>query len=125
MELGQWLGVWASEVNHQNSAQWQSRNADHIRNGANFSQLGRRTFALSLQFYDEEHDISHLAENLATLTQISEEDETPPLLLLRQGALVARPVFCTRIDTNYKEPYTGKTGYRRLCTQRQTIVESC
>ncbi len=112
MTLGQWLGVWASEVNHQNSAQWQARNADHIRNGANFSRLGRRTFALSLQFYDEEHDISHLAENLATLTQIGEEDETPPLLLLRQGALVARPVFCTNIDTNYKEPYAGKTGYR-------------
>ena len=112
MSIGQWLGVWASEVNHQNSAQWQVREADHIRSGANFSRLGRRTFALSLQFYDEEHDITHLAENLATLTQIGEEEETPPLLLLRQGALVARPVFCSRIDTTYKEPFAGDKGYR-------------
>lgn len=112
MAVGQWLGVMVSESTHENASTWEERQSDGIRCGSNFKRLNPRTFSLTLNFYDLEFDISYLSENLATLLQIDSETGTPPLLLLRQGSLIARPVFCANISTGYQEPYAGEIGFK-------------
>jgi hypothetical protein len=113
MEVGQWLGSIVQSVSHEISAEWEETEGSGIRCSSNFKKLGPRTFSLSIEFYDPEIDIAHLAENLATLLEVDATgSNTPPLLLLRQGALVARPVFCTRITPKYSYPHGGDRGYK-------------
>lgn len=112
MSVGQWLGAAAPDPSHSWSAEWEAREGDGIRAGLNFKKLGDRTFQIKLYFYDVEYDIAFLAEQLACLTQVSPKEKTPPLLMYRQGKLVASPVVCTSVSVSYSEPLSAERGYK-------------
>lgn len=114
LEAGQWLGLVVPEVSHRLSSEWESTGGDKIQNASNFTKLGDRTYSLSLVLWDDEFDVAHLAENIvAHLREIGETDSTPPLLSLRQGDLVARPVFLTDCDVKYSRSLNSKAGYHQ------------
>lgn len=114
MDVGQWLGLIVPEVSHRLSSEWESTGGDKIQNASNFTKLGDRTYSFSIYLWDQQFDISHLAENIvAHLREIGEQESTPPLLMLRQGDLVARPIFCTSGDVRYSQPFSSKTGYQQ------------
>ncbi|MGB3203614.1 MAG: hypothetical protein WBB28_01360 [Crinalium sp.] len=110
-KVGQWLGVTPEEISHKSGADWKTVEGMGIRNSATFEKLSDRTFSVKLSFYDKEEDISCLVENLQWLNASGRAQKNPPLMSLRQGLLRANPVILQTIDTTYKNPHSGDTGF--------------
>lgn len=108
------LGLAIEEISQSQEAEWSDDNGDHIRTGANFTRLSARTFSISVSFYDVQHDISHLVENLAHLQEITDGSVTPPTLLWVQGDARGVPVVCTSYRPRYSNPLPGvQKGFRQ------------
>jgi hypothetical protein len=110
------LGVGVSEISEEQSAEWSDQEGDHIRGGQNFKSIGARTFRFSVTFYDIQHDVSHLVEQLYQMHELSDRQEsknvfTPPLLYVQQGDKVIAPSVCTTISPKYSNPLPGDKGY--------------
>jgi hypothetical protein len=111
LKIGQYLGVGIEDISHNSGASWSAAGESGVRNNLNFSKLSERTFSLNLQFYDIAEDISQLVENLEHLTRIPSGSKSPPLLIYKQGKLVMKPVVCTGIKSNYKNPRFTDKGF--------------
>jgi len=110
------LGVSVSQISDEQSAEWSDQDGDHIRGGQNFKSIGPRTFRFSVTFYDKQHDISHLVEQLYQMHELSDRQEsknvyTPPLLYVQQGDKIMAPCACTSISAQYGYPLVGEKGY--------------
>lgn len=107
------LGIAVNEIQHSETAEWESQDGDGIRVGVNFKRLSPREISLSLTYYSAIEDVSHLAENLKHLKEITEGEARPPLLLFTQGSMQASECVCTSIRDKYSEPHPGRRGLRR------------
>jgi hypothetical protein len=110
------LGVAVSQISDEQSAEWSDQDGDHIRGGQNFKSIGARTFRFSVTFYDKQHDVSHLVEQLYQMHELSDRQEsknvyTPPLLYVQQGDKIMAPCACTSISAQYDHPLVGDKGY--------------
>lgn len=110
------LGVDVSQISDEQSAEWSDQDGDHIRGGQNFKSIGARTFRFSVTFYDKQHDVSHLVEQLYQMHELSDRQEsknvyTPPLLYVQQGDKIMAPCACTSIAAQYDHPLVGDKGY--------------
>lgn len=110
------LGVSVSEISEEQSAEWSDQDGDHIRGGQNFKSIGPRTFRFTATFYDVQHDISHLIEQLYQMQELSDRQEsknvyTPPLLYVQQGDKIIAPCVCTGVSPRYANPLPGDKGY--------------
>lgn len=110
------LGVGIFESSHSQSAEWQDKGEDHIRNGASFEKLGPRDFSIKAEYYSISEDISQLVENLSHLIELQKTTESqgvsPPKLLLKQGKLKANTVVVTNLSSNYDYPLPRNKGFR-------------
>ncbi len=110
------LGVAVSQISDEQSAEWSDQDGDHIRGGQNFKSIGARMFRFSVTFYDKQHDVSHLVEQLYQMHELSDRQEsknvyTPPLLYVQQGDKIMAPCVCTSISAQYDHPLVGDKGY--------------
>ncbi len=111
------LGVAVSQMSEDQAAEWSDQDGDHIRGGQNFKSIGSRNFRFAVTFYDKEHDVSHLVEQLYQMHELSDRQEsknvyTPPLLYVQIGDKIIAPSVCTSISPQYDHPITGDKGYR-------------
>lgn len=110
------LGVGIFEASHNQSAEWNEKNEDHIRNGASFGKLGARDFSIKAEYYSISEDVSQLVENLSHLIELQQTSESegvsPPKLLLKQGTLKATTVVATSISSKYDYPLPKDKGFR-------------
>lgn len=117
------LGVGIFEASHSQSAEWNDKSEDHIRNGASFSKIGPREFSISAEYFSLSEDVSQLVENLSHLVELQKTAETvnvsPPKLLLKQGKLKATTVVATSISSSYDYPLPKKQGFRHAKVEIQ------
>lgn len=117
------LGVGVFEASHNQSAEWNDKNEDHIRNGASFSKIGPRDFSITAEYYSLSEDVSQLVENLSHLVELQKTAETvnvsPPKLLLKQGKLKATTVVATSISSKYDYPLPREKGFRHAKVEIQ------
>jgi hypothetical protein len=110
------LGVAVPEFSEDQSAEWSDQDGDHIYAGQNFKSISPRSFRFSVTFYDIQHDVTHLVEQLFQMFELSDRQEsknvfTPPLLYVQQGDKVIAPSVCTTISPKYSNPLPGDKGY--------------
>lgn len=110
------LGVAVSEISEDQAAEWSDQEGDHIRGGQNFKSIGSRNFKFAVTFYDVQHDISHLVEQLYQMHELSDRQEsknvfTPPLLYVQIGDKIIAPSVCTSISPQYDHPISNEKGY--------------
>lgn len=122
------LGVAVPEANYEQTAEWKDQDNNSIRAGQTFSGISSRTIKYSLTFYDPNHDVSHLVEQLFFMQEISDRkgdvgeggkkkdttglDNTPPALYIQQGDVILAPCVCTSLSAKYDYPISGEKGYR-------------
>lgn len=105
------LGTGINEISQEQSAEWDRDDSDQVRSGANFKRISPRSFSMEVVFYDEQHDVSHLVEQLAAMQEVDTDLGTPPLLHITQGHMELVHSVCTRISSKYKHPLLGKKGF--------------
>jgi hypothetical protein len=108
------LGLAVNEIMHSETADWEAQDGDGIRVGINFKRLSPRDISLALTYYSAIEDVSHLAENLKHLKEITEGESRPPLLLFTQGSMQATECVCTSVQDKYSEPHPKRKGLRRV-----------
>ncbi|MEG3882075.1 hypothetical protein QT972_32460 [Microcoleus sp. herbarium7] len=111
------LGVAVSQISEDQAAEWSDQEGDHIRGGQNFKSIGARNFRFAVTFYDTQHDVSHLVEQLYQMHELSDRQEsknvfTPPLLYVQVGDKIIAPSVCTSISPQYDHPISNEKGYR-------------
>jgi hypothetical protein len=107
------LGIDIPEISHSEAPSWESQESDKVRPGLNFKNLGNRSISFDCTFFDLNNDVSHLAENLKHIAQITGNEAAPPRLLYVQGALRAVECVCTAFTDKYSDPLPGNKGYRK------------
>lgn len=107
------LGLNVSEVSHSEDRSWESQESDRVRPGLNFKNISPREISFDVTFFDLNHDISHLVENLKHCAQITANEAAPPRLLFVQGDLRAVECVCTSFNDKYSDPLPGRKGYRK------------
>lgn len=107
------LGFQPQETGHEESYNWQPQDSDGIRPGLNFKNIGNREISLTITYFDLNHDISHLVENLKHVAEITDGEKTPPRLLYLQGDLRGVECVCTKFSDKYSDPLPNSRGYRR------------
>ena len=107
------LGLQPNEVGHDEAYNWNPQDSDGIRPGLNFKNIGNREISLGVTYFDLNHDIAHLVENLKHISEITDGEKTPPRLLYLQGDLRGVECVCTRFSDKYSDPLPGSKGYRK------------
>lgn len=109
------LGLFAGEMSHSQSANWNDQGTNGIRDGVTFSNISPREIGITVEYADIQHDITHLAEAVALLQEIGDGEKTPPKLLLVQGNNKMAPLVCTSFQQTYSEPHGGRQrGFRHV-----------
>lgn len=107
------LGVGVTEVSHSQDVNWNENKTGKYRPGSTFKGLGSRTYNFNVTFFDRKHDVAHLAEHLSYLHALTDGEDTPPQLFVRQGDMMLSPSVCQSISWKYSDPLPGSKGFHK------------